>query len=325
MTKPEQKNAYQKFQLERGDVQKIADRLNLGTISETSRFELGMINDVFAIGDDYVLKVNSADPASPKLSKEAAIYKALPAYHIPVPKVYEVQEQPGLHGYPYILMERCKGDSLRETWSKLDAVQQRNCIQELGRLLGAIHNLHQNEVNIGGEVTAEGFLVKENIKLRIAKIATELRTSEVLDHQTIKKLEDFYVTNPAFDFTVAPSLLHGNFVFGNIITNEDRVEGIIDWEWATFGHSEEELANVLYRGPGPSSVMGEMSGELLEAFKKGYASSHPIDPDFQKRYLAYALLYFLKVLPSVPKWTHKPEKQREYIDAVALLMKQLEL
>lgn len=323
MKKVEQESRYQKFQLERAEMQKIATRLGLGPVSKISRFELGMINDVFAIDDNFVLKVNSADPTLPKLSKEAAIYKALPEHNIPAPKVYEVQEQPGLRGYPYLLMERCKGNSLRETWSKLDVAQQKDLLQRLGQLLGAVHNLRQDQVSIGGEVATERFLMKENIKTRIAKIAAELRASEVLDEEMIAKIEDFYVNNPAFDIEITPSLLHGNFVFGNVMVSEDRIEGIIDWEWASFGHSEEELANVLYRGPGPSSLMGEMSEELTEAFKKGYANSHPLDADFHKRYLAYALLYFLKVLPSVPKWTHKPEKQKEYIDAVQVLLKQV--
>ncbi|MEK7452770.1 MAG: hypothetical protein AAB614_00895 [Patescibacteria group bacterium] len=90
---------------------------------------------------------------------------------------------------------------------------------------------------------------------------------------------------------------------------------------AKFGHSEEELANVLYRGPGPTSTMGAMSKYLIEKFSEGYLSIHPLSAELQKRYLPYALLYFLMILPSVPQWTHKPDKQKEYIDETNSLIK----
>ena len=139
----------------------------------------------------------------------------------------------------------------------------------------------------------------------------------------VKRIENYYQTSEVFSGVAAPSLLHGNYVFGNIIVSEGHINGVIDWEWVKFGHSEEELANVLYRGPGPASAMGVLNEGLLLKFKEGYSSQRPISEEFDKRYLPYALLYFLKVLPDVPKWTHKPEKQKEYLDEVESLIRQV--
>jgi aminoglycoside phosphotransferase (APT) family kinase protein len=322
MKKEKMDTEYRKFSLEKAAAQKVFDKFSLGAVESISRFEQGMINDVYSINGQYVLKVNFAHPELPKLTREAAIYTALPQYGIPVPKLYAHEESKDLLGYPYILMGQLPGGPIKETWRSLDEEQKAKTIFELGRLLGSIHNIRPDQVSLD-EQDFSGNL-REDINSRIAKIGEELRSSKVLDEQTISRIENYYQESGIFNNNeVAASLLHGNYVFGNIITSDQHVQGIIDWEWAKFGHDEEELANVLYRGPGPSSVMGSMSKDLLENFKKGYVSVHPLSTEFEERYLPYALLYFLKVLPSVPQWTHRPDKQKEYMDETNSLIKQI--
>lgn len=220
-------------------------------------------------------------------------------------------------------MDQLSGKPLKETWESLSLEQKEKMIFELGRLLGSIHNIGPNQVSLDEQDFTGN--IREDIDSRVTKIVEELRSSKVLDNQMIDRIEKYYRNSTAFNGEVTPSLLHGNYVFGNVIISDNRVQGIIDWEWARFGHSEEELANVLYRGPGPMSAMGAMSKDLLEKFKDGYLSVHPLSTEFEERYLAYALLYFLKILPSVSHWTHKPDKQREYFDQTAALIEKIGL
>lgn len=322
MKKEKMETEYRKFQLEKATAQKVFDKFELGAVESISRFEQGMINDVYSINGKYVLKVNSVHPELPKLARETAVYTALPKYDIPVPKLYAHEESKNLLGYPYILMGQLPGEPMKEVWGSLDAEQKVKTISELGRLLGSIHNLGPDQVSLD-EQDFSGNL-REDINFRIAKIGEELRSSNVLDEQMISRIENYYRGSSAFNSNeVTPSLLHGNYVFGNIITSDNRVQGLIDWEWAKFGHAEEELANVLYRGPGPTSAIGAISEDLLENFKKGYLSVHPLATEFEERYFPYALLYFLKVLPSTPQWTHRPDKQKEYMDETNSLIKQI--
>lgn len=100
MKKEEMKTEYQKFQLEKAGAQKVFDKFELGTVQTISRFEQGMVNDVYSINGEYVLKVNSAHPELPKLAREATVYNTLPEYGIPVPKLYAHQENSDLLGYP---------------------------------------------------------------------------------------------------------------------------------------------------------------------------------------------------------------------------------
>ena len=56
-----------------------------------------------------------------------------------------------------------------------------------------------------------------------------------------------------------------------------------------------------------------MDENRKRVFLEGYESVLKLDKNFENRLYAYVLLYYLKVLPEVPKWTHRPDKQQEYI------------
>lgn len=322
------KKEFQKFNLEQTQAQKIFDKFGLGIVETISRFAGGMVNDVYSINDQYVLKINSTQFDMPKMLKEAVIYQTLSKYNIPVPKFYGHEEKNEILEYPYILMSQLPGLSLKEIWKDLNDSQKEKLMFESGHLLASIHNISPDQLSLNEITTMEekftGHIGKD-INSRITKIAKELRIKKVIDEQLINRIENHYLNNPIFDDITQTTLLHGNYVFGNIIISENNIQGVIDWEWAKFGNSEEELANIFYRGPGPASAVGAISSDLLEKFKHGYLSGRHLasSENFEKRYLSYALLYFLKILPSVPDWTHKPEKQKEYFDEVNSLIKQI--
>lgn len=313
MEKQKNESAYRKFELEVGTAQKIFDKSDLGPVLEIKRFEQGMINDVFSVNGRYVLKVNTAHPDLSKLEKESSIYEALPAYNIPTPAVVTLDETKEIVGYPFLLMRQIPGQSLESTWGNLSLETQDTLLREMGDLLGKIHNLKPQ--NVGWRNQEEYLGLKKETTKRITKISDELLASKVLDTETVSKIKDFYLESPLFTKDIEPSLLHGNFGFGNIIVEDNKIKGIIDWEWASFGHNEEELAVLLYRV--------YKTDLQKEAFMDGYRKSHTISTDFDKRLLAYALLYYLKVLPSVPAWTHRPDKQKEYVGETKSLIKQI--
>ncbi|HEC93853.1 MAG TPA: hypothetical protein ENI56_00565 [Candidatus Kaiserbacteria bacterium] len=311
--------AYQKYNLEKESAQKVFDRFDLGAIEKISQFEQGMINDVYSINGKYVLKINSAHPNLPKLSNEAAVYEALADSSVPVPKLYGYDENRKLLGYPYILMEQIQGETLKEIWRNLNDEQRMISALETGKILGTIHNSKPEQVRIASADFEPN--LKSSIHSRIGEIGTMLRSSNVLDEHVIKKIETYFQESSCFDVEIQPSLLHGNYVFANIIAEGGTIRGIIDWEWVSFGHDEEELAVTLYRGP--TGIVGGMDEKLLASFKDGYLSAHQISDTFNERYLSYALLYFLKILPNTPAWTHRPDKQKEYIDATNNLINQI--
>ncbi len=306
---------YRKFQLEEVVAQKVFEKFKLGSVENIKRFEQGMVNDVFSLNDEYVFKINTAHPDLPKLEKEFAVYEALAESNIPVPSAIALDDSREIINYPYLIYKQIHGESLDTLWENLDQKTQDELLEQMGGVLDKIHHLRPKDVILPGEERYPG--LKNDISNRINKVSDELLESKVLDAEVIPRIKDFYLNNSLFDGDVNPSLLHGNYGFGNIIVENNRINGIIDWEWASFGHSEEELAVLLYRVYKTDSQR--------KVFKEGYSKNQIISETFDKRYLPYVLLYYLKVLPEVPKWTHKPDKQKEYLGETKSLIKQIGL
>ncbi len=313
MKNNEAKKGYRIFELDTITVQAIANRWNLGSVFAVKRFEKGMINDTFLVNDAYVVKVNTAHPDWPKLEKEGVIYQACSSGIIPVPVFVAYDDSLSVIPFPYLVYRAIPGESLDGVWQEYDAKDQERLAEEMGELLGKIHGISLENVHLPGQKIYPG--LRNTITQRIEAIVEKLKSSDVLPHDEREGIRRFYVESEMFNDSVLPSLLHGNYTFGNTIVAEKKIVGIIDWEFSSVGHSEEELAVVLYR------VFSH--DHQRECFRRGYTKHRAIDSAFDRRYLAYALLYFLTVLPEVPQWTHRPDKQKEYMNQAQMLMQQL--
>ena len=205
------------------------------------------------------------------------------------------------------------GQSLESLRKSLGGEVPESFFVEMGEYLGKIHVFGPENFVLPGQ--GEYLGLKQDITQRIEKILGEISAGGVLDTDLISRIKNFYLHSPFFEEEVSPSLLHGNYVFGNVMVRDERIVGIIDWEFSSFGHSEEELATFLYRVC--------KTAAQRDLFIDGYKKQRSISSDFEKRLLPYALLYYLKVLPSVPAWTHRPDKQKEYLDETAKLIKEI--
>ena len=321
--KKETKKEYKTFSLTQESAQEIFDKLDFGKVQDISSFKDGMVNDIFLLNDKYVLKVNSSHPEIPKMAREAAVYRKLRDYGVLVPVLHDYYDGNGSFEYPYVLIDKVPGLNLKDQWDTLSQEKKNNLIFELGKILASIHSVNPKDLYLDEDITFSGN-VRKDIDDRITKIAQHLRSSKVLEDELVNRIESYYKESEAFNLGyVQSSLSHGNYGFPNIIVSNGKTLGIIDWEWARFSHSEEELATVLYRGLAPSLFIGNEGEDLLNAFKRGYNSIYKISEKFEERYLMYALLYFLKILPDIVNWNHKPDKQEEYMSQAMSLIKEI--
>ena len=130
-----------KFELSLPQAKAILKKHNLGEAKQIMRFEKGMINDVFLINNEYVLKINTGHPDLPKLKKEKDIYELLAKMGIPVPKVYTYDSSKEILEFPYIIMEKIKGSSLNDIWSSMKKTSKLQQMQKIGELMGKIHSI----------------------------------------------------------------------------------------------------------------------------------------------------------------------------------------
>jgi len=300
-----------KFELSLPQAKAILKKHNLGEAKQIMRFEKGMINDVFLINNEYVLKINTGHPDLPKLKKEKDIYELLAKMGIPVPKVYTYDSSKEILEFPYIIMEKIKGSSLNDIWSSMKKTSKLQQMQKIGELMGKIHSITFD--NFGDDFSNDKFngikTYKEFMKKHVKNILNNVKDSKVLEENKIKKIQKYFEENKYFNITPKASLLHGNFNYDNLLVENGIIHGIVDWEWAKSMHNEEEAGTFFYR------ILKE-DKEFISSFKKGYEKYIKLNKGFNQRYKAYNLLYYLKVLPDVKKWVHRPDKQKEYYEEV---------
>jgi len=300
-----------KFSLTLPQAKAICKKQNLEEPAQIKRFEKGMINDVFLLNNKYVIKINTGHPKLPKLKKEKELYKLLKKNNIPVPKVYSYDSSKSIIDYSYIIMEKIEGNSLNDIWDSMKKDVKLEQLSQMGEVLARIHSITFD--NFGEEFSKGKFkgqkTYKEFIKQYTNSLANELEKSNVLNRNKINSIKDYFQKSKAFNINPKASLLHGNFNYDNILVKNKKIKGIVDWEWGRSRHNEEEVSIFIYH------VLKEEK-DLVREFKKGYEKILKLGKSFEERYKAYNLLYYLRVLPSVPALTHRPDKQKEYYDEV---------
>lgn len=306
-----------KFDLSLKDARKICEKYRLDPPSKVNRLEKGMVNDVFSLDKKYVIKIKTGNPEIPRFRKEKEIYDLLRKNNLPVPKIYAYDNSKNIIPYTFILMDRIYGENLGDLWKGLSDSDKDNMLVNLGKLLAQIHSVRFSQ--FGEEYANRQFIgprsYKEYFGSYLDEIVEKLRKSGVLSEKKITKLANFY-HSPLFDLKIPASLTHGNFIYDNIIVEDEKINAIVDWEWARATHNEDELATVLYR-------VLKMDKNAIQQFRSGYESVIKLDDGFETRLYAYVLLYYLKVLPYVPEWKHRPDKQKEYYKEIEKLIKKV--
>ena len=297
------------FNLQLHQAIEICRKHGLDSPSKITRFSKGMINDVFSLDDKYVIKIETGELQTPRTHKEKAILDMLWKEGIACPQTYAVDDSKEVIPYSFILMEHVPGATLSEVMPTLRTERKNDLLQKIGRTLGKIHSI---QFSCFGDFFSEGTFCGQTqyanyMTERITALETALLQSRVLPETTIKDVARYFRHVDASNQPIKGSLIHGNFVPDNILIHQGDVRAVVDLEFAHAGRSDEEVAIFLYRTL-------QMDPDACKHFLAGYKAVHSLDSEFKKKVYAYNLLYYLKVLPSVPQWTHRPDKQKEYVD-----------
>jgi aminoglycoside phosphotransferase (APT) family kinase protein len=305
------------FNLSLKDAKSICKKFDLSIPQKVVRLEEGMVNDVFSVNGRYVIKINTGNPDIPKLKKEAELYRLLSG-KVPVPKVYGLDESKEILPYSYIVMQYVEGSSLGFKHDSFPKTKKKEWLVKLGKVLASIHSI--NFDRFGETFSDSGFQGESNYKKYlhdyVNSTCQRIKESNELDNQKIDKIRKYFLDNPLFNINPKASLLHGNYVPANIMVADDDIKAIIDWEWSRSGHNEEEVAQFLYRNL-------KLQKEDVKSFRQGYENIIELSIEFEERLYAYNLLYYLRVLPEISKWTHRPDKQKEYRSETNKLLKKV--
>jgi Ser/Thr protein kinase RdoA (MazF antagonist) len=176
---------------------------------------------------------------------------------LPVPHILEIVS-PESDFDDAILMEYLHGDLLKT--SELND----QLAYEIGSLLAKIHT---NQVAGYGDLTKVHHLSLDPTSYFTFKFEEGLaECSNHLPKKLLNQCDYLYKTNIHLLASVdGPCITHRDFRPGNIIVNEGKVQGIIDWSSARGSFAEEDFCSL---------ALGDWTNdpEIKKSFLKGYAS-----------------------------------------------------
>lgn len=264
------------------DLKGIYSNWGIGNVMETREINQGFMNKTYSIITEenaYILRIYESESDLSKVRREYFVLEYLRdcqvSFEVPTfirssdDYVYHSSE----NGIIAVLMPLLKGDNPDLS----DANQAYEVGKALGILNKALSKLSESiHKNLGGNPSYDQFRHFHPSIKNIDKILDQLPTSIAKRQQLHKTFQqiDKQIENSYYPM-LAKQYIHGDYTPGNILTNNGKVTGIIDFEFFCYEVRPMDLAIALGGGP---KALWEMDKDLTNVvmLTKGYLSMNPL-------------------------------------------------
>ena len=161
---------------------------------------------------------------------------------IPVPEVFD--EYDTSDGRHCIIMSYIPGTPLQEAWFNLPAESKISIVEQL---IGYIHELRQ----LKGESVSSASGSPTFMPIFGSPLDKVLHSSSEFHHllfsRVVRSVPNFYAAliRSRFDDNSRLVFTHADLVGRNILVQDGRITGILDWEWAGFYPEHWEFVKLM--------------------------------------------------------------------------------
>jgi aminoglycoside phosphotransferase (APT) family kinase protein len=179
-------------------------------------------------------------PTAHDMAREYRVLTALNDTAVPSPRTWALCDDPAVNEQPFYVMDyhegAIMGESVPEGFAE-SLEDRRKMSMALIDTLVKLHDVDYNAVGLGDFGRPDGY-VERQVR-RWAEQWERNKTREVPEiYELIRRL------NAALPESPAPTIVHGDFRFGNMMLNPkdpSKVEALLDWEMATLGDPLADL------------------------------------------------------------------------------------
>lgn len=191
--------------------------------------------------DTHVVRVNRSHDS--RLAREAAIAAALPP-EVGYPRVVAHGKR---RGEDWIVVVRVPGTPLAHHWPRLTPIERHSAVTQLAARLRALHDTPAPADLL--PVHGAPQLLEVNVDdptVGLVEALERLGRYEHVDPLLAREAAEMVIRMaPALDPFVAPTLVHGDLTFENVLWHEGEVTAILDIEWARPGPRDIDLDIIL--------------------------------------------------------------------------------
>ena len=300
------------IRFEKNVLQKIFDKHHLGKVKEVYYSQSGKVNPVVHINNNYIIKVNSRDPDDPKLPREKRAMEIL-TNAIYVPRFIVLDESKKELKYDYIIMSQITGREVYKDWQILNSSQKTKLSHQAGEWLNEIHQIKFPKF---GSVLKEGIHFEtwtEYIFYKLNEAIELCRFYHLFNETVFYEIQDIFLHNKTcLDSVKEAVFVHNDFHFGNLLYEENKLTGVIDFEWCLAGDPEYDLRD-------PFTFP-----ESRQPFMAGYESKSKQSPEFYDKLYLYQLLMYLQLSRLAKQHGWGNNSFIKYTNKVYQLIKQLQ-
>jgi len=207
-----------------------------GKINSIKQFKGGQSNPTYKIvteSKNLVLRRKPPGkllPSAHAVDREYKVITALYETDVPVPKTYGLCEDDDVAGTAFFVMDFLDGDLFWDPMIPSLSNQDRTEIyQNKNKTLALLHGVDYKKIGLEDYGKPGNYVARQ-----VSRWSKQYRASETDDIEAMNNLIEWLPKNiPDDDET---SIVHGDYRLDNMILNNNKVMGILDWELSTLGH-----------------------------------------------------------------------------------------
>ena len=242
---------------------------------------------VKAESGDYVLRLpppGARIAGTADVMRQGRIMAALHDAGLPAPAVPIICADPAVDGRPFVLMERVKGERIETAAGHEKPIDiATHAVDVLKRLQA----LSLDQTGIGDE---------EPVRLQLEMMRWAMLMQRAPEELTTRAGELGGLLAAQVPTERTPTLVHGDYHFGNMLFDGPEVVAVLDWEIAEVGQPLLDLGclcamTVRRRFPNAPSPGGAVALDLDDLFQL-----YGIDPGEMRWYVAFSLYKYAAIL-----------------------------
>lgn len=302
----------------RAEIESIWDEKRLGPVTTAAVPKRGSINRCFVVNDRHVIRFRVRHFEDSGFRSEKAAYDLLRAGEVPVPDVVALDDSRRLVPCDFLITTKLPGEPVLDTWESLDSAKRYGVGFHAGRYQALIHqNRFPSFGRLSDAVIGGGFQswmsYLEEYFQRFARKAGDYALLDSPTEARLSKLLDRF--RSLMEHVTIGSLLHSDYHWENILQEDGRVTGIVDFEWALTGDPAFDCRI--------DDRLEERCPGSVKPFYDGYTSIRPLAEHHALKAEYYHLLLHLEGAVMFADDT-EPEKARKEIANLISLLKTLE-
>lgn len=296
-------------------LQMIWNAHGLGKIDQSFKPPQGNINQCWIVNDTHVIRFDVLDWGGiNRYAGEKQACELLRGSDVPVPDVLALDVSKQFVPYDYLILTKMPGKTVDDSVADLTVAARKQIAYTAGEYLATLHGFALDSFGLLYEIAAgvnkpdwAGYVADF-----YADYGRQARQMGVLSAETLARVQRAEAKmQPLFAAVRQGHFVHGDYHFSNLLQQDGRISGVIDFDWAMSGDPSWDFRI-------DDHLDSEVPGTRA-FFYAGYTSRRPLPDHHWERVSFYRVGLYMDYLV-----TYSPQDETEVDQTLPLILRELE-